>query len=162
MCGAIDELPSSTSPAFQPRAQRTNPAAANENGQTDGIFIPLSGHFSSIFGRKQRKGRKVAIIAPFSNLTIITTNSIPKERDALIVWQIIIGRGRRSLDLYSTICHICLSSLCPNGFFTLREGGPKTSLSEQSLSYTDQDWVAYCPVLRLRANKRRSRRWKAV
>ena len=39
------------------------------------------------------EGRKVAIIAPFSNLTIITTNSIPKERerkrDALIVWQII-------------------------------------------------------------------------
>ena len=93
MCGAIDELPSSTSPAFQPRAQRTNPAAANENGQTDGIFIPLSS-LSDILAtfsgankggkgrREEEVGRKVAIIAPFSNLTIITTNSIPKEREA--------------------------------------------------------------------------------
>ena len=42
---------------------------------------------------KQREGgREVAIIAPFSNLTIITTNSIPKEKeggDALIVRMII-------------------------------------------------------------------------
>ena len=43
---------------------------------------------------------EVAIIAPFSNLTIITTNSIPKEKergDALIV-RMIIWRPRQQRE----------------------------------------------------------------
>lgn len=48
---------------------------------------------------------EVAIIAPFSNLTIITTNSIPKEKergDALIVRMIIWRRQQQETSLLSS------------------------------------------------------------
>ena len=106
-------------------------AAANENGKADGIFIPISplslGDILAAFSAaKQREGgREVAIIAPFSNLTIITTNSIPKEKergDALIVRMIIWRRQQQ--EPHSYLPNLPPSAgLCPNGFFTPREAG---------------------------------------
>ena len=67
---------------------------------------------------------EVAIIAPFSNLTIITTNSIPKEKergDALIVRMIIWRRQQQETSLLSS--KSATTGLCPNGFFTPREAG---------------------------------------
>ena len=105
MCGAIDELPSSTSPAFQPRAQRTpRSERATRHWQQpqmrmakrmDGIFIPISplsslseGHFSSIFGRQTKGGREDgggnnrAILQFDNNNDRFNSRG---ERDALIV-----------------------------------------------------------------------------
>ena len=69
---------------------------------------------------------EVAIIAPFSNLTIITTNSIPKEKergDALIV-RMIIWRRQHS----SRKPHSYLPNLPPPGFVrtvSLHRGRPE-------------------------------------
>ena len=67
----------------------------------------------------------MAIIAPFSNLTIITTNSIPKERergDALIVRMMIIWRRQQEEPLSY------LPNLPPPGFVrtvSLHRGRPE-------------------------------------
>ena len=67
----------------------------------------------------------MAIIAPFSNLTIITTNSIPKEKergDALIV-RMIIWRRQQQQETSLLSSKSATTELCPNGFFTPREAG---------------------------------------
>ena len=54
MCGAIDELPSSTSPAFQPRAQ-------SEWEWPAGIFIPHP-DISAAFSAANKGGNNRAIL----------------------------------------------------------------------------------------------------
>ena len=103
---------------------------ANGNGRLE--FLSLAQTFQQRF----RSQTKVAIIAPFSNLTIITTDSIAEERerkresgDALIV-------GR--LSKLSAAAISVLSALCKR-FLSTAGGSPKRLI-------TSKGWEISCSL----------------